>query len=40
MNEQQLASVLDLFLIKFFVIFFSAFICWYFVSRISYGGKG
>lgn len=39
MTEQQLIRALDLFLVKFFVILFSAVICWYFIARISYGGK-
>lgn len=39
MTEQQLIHALDLLLVKFFAILFSAAICWYFISRISYGGK-
>lgn len=36
MTAQELQNVLDLFLVKFFSISFSAFICWYFIDRISY----
>ena len=39
MNPSELQYILDLFLVKFFAILFSALICLYFIARISYGGK-
>lgn len=38
MTAQELQNILDLFLVKFFSILFSFFICWYFIQRISYSG--
>ena len=38
MTAEELTHILDLFLVKFFVIFFSSAICWYFIQRISYSG--
>lgn len=38
MTVSELQHALDLFLVKFFVILFSAFIVWYFIRRISYSG--
>lgn len=40
MSSTELQIILDNFLVKFFVILFSAAICWYFISRISYSGGG
>lgn len=36
MSAQELQLILDKFLVKFFVILFSACFCWYFIKRISY----
>ena len=38
MSSMELQTILDKFLVKFFVILFSAFICWYLIRRISYSG--
>ena len=38
MSSMELQTILDRFLVKFFVILFSAFICWYLIRRISYSG--
>lgn len=38
MSSTELQTILDKFLVKFFVILFSFVICWYLVSRISYSG--
>jgi len=38
-TQAELADTLDIFLLKFFVILFSFIICWYFINRISYGGR-
>lgn len=40
MSSTELQLILDNFLVKFFVILFSAAICWYFIGRISYSGGG
>ena len=39
MTPDVLTNILDHFLIKFFVIAFAFIIVWYFIQRISYGGK-
>lgn len=36
MTYEQLTLALDNFLIKFFIILISSFICWYFINKISY----
>lgn len=38
MSSMELQTILDRFLVKFFVILFSAVICWYLIRRISYSG--
>jgi len=38
MSSMELQAILDKFLVKFFVILFSAIICWYLIRRISYSG--
>jgi len=38
MTATELQTILDNFLVKFFVILFSACICWYFINRIGYRG--
>jgi len=38
MSSMELQTILDKFLVKFFVILFSAVICWYLIRRISYSG--
>ena len=40
MSSTELQIILDNFLVKFFVILFSAAICWYLIKRISYSGGG
>lgn len=39
MTPAELTQVLDIFLVKFFVILFSALVVFYFINRISYGGR-
>ena len=38
MSSTELQTILDKFLVKFFVILFSFVICWYLIRRISYSG--